>query len=161
MCTYCRYSKIKCPFINSVIYCNIMCNIGCSISMSCLFVCLFTAHNLQLNPQSSHIKKDAEPTVGVSVWVCQCGCVNVGVSVSVSVWVCQCGCVSVGVSVWVCQCGCVNVGVSVWVCQCGYVNVDVLMRVGVTSLQPSWMLVEASRKQIRRVDPDSSKKSPR
>ena len=36
--------------------------------------------------------------VGVSMWVCPCGC---------DLWVCPCGCVHVGVT-----CGCVHVGVS-------------------------------------------------
>ena len=43
----------------------------------------------------------------MSEWVCQSGCVRVGVSE----WVCQSGCVRVGVSEWVCQSGCVRVGV--------------------------------------------------
>ena len=42
---------------------------------------------------------------GVSVCVCTCGCVRVGVYV----WVCTCGCVRVGVYMWVCTCGCMYV----------------------------------------------------
>ena len=55
-------------------------------------------------------------TVGVSLWGCHCGVATVGVSlgfvtVGVSLWVCHYGCITVGVSLWVCNNGCVTVGV--------------------------------------------------
>jgi hypothetical protein len=56
--------------------------------------------------------------------------------VGVSVWVCLCGCVCVGVSVWVCLCGCVCVGVCVSVCMC--VGVCVCRCVGVYGYGEEW-----------------------
>ena len=67
--------------------------------MSCLFVYLFVC--LQLTIFSSILNLLTSRKMQNQRWVCQCGCVSVGLSV----WVCQCG-----VSVWIYQCGCVNVG---------------------------------------------------
>lgn len=55
--------------------------------------------------------------VGVSVWVCPCGCGCVPVGMWVFGCECECVRVCVCVSAWVCPCGCrgVGVGVCTWV----------------------------------------------
>ena len=69
--------------------------------------------------------------MGVSAWVCRCGCVYMGVDVSVSAWVCLHGCVH----------ECVYMGVSAWVCLHGsihqvcwmYLHADSSIGVGVSA----------------------------